>query len=204
MTAAGIRLSVVVGELRQNDEYGDEKQDDKPCWDAIVVGIFVLCELARAKVHDDIDGVVDARVVVVFLERWNHLPLDDALGRGVGDVFLYAVACVDVHLAPFAAFLGLDEDDRAVVFALLSHAPAMPDFGGVLLDAVALQVIDQENENLGGSAVVVGHELSLQHVNLVRGQGAGVVVHQTRRVGWTRQLGFQRRAQSEQDEKQAE
>ena len=114
-------------------------------------------ELTRAKAHNNVDGIVDARVVVVFLESGNHLLLNDAFGRGVGDKFLDAVAGVDVHLASFAAFLGLYENNRAIVFALLSHAPTVSNLGGILLDAITLKVIDKEDEDLSGSAVVIGH-----------------------------------------------
>ena len=154
-------------------------------------------ELARAKVHNHIDGIVDARVVVVLFERWNHFIFDDALGCGIGDIFLHAVAWADVRLATLAAFLGLHENDHAVVLAFLSNAPTVSDFRGILFDAVALQVIDKKDEDLGGSGVVVGHKFPLQGADLLRTQGAGIVIHQARWVGRTRQLGFHGCAQAE-------
>ena len=100
-------------------------------------------KLARAEAHDDVDSVVDAGVVVVFNEGGNHLTFNDELGCRVGDIFLHAVAWTDVHLALFVFGVWLDEDDCAVVFAFLAHSPAVSDFGGVLLYAVALQVVDE-------------------------------------------------------------
>ena len=123
-------------------------------------------ELARAEVHDDVDSIVDACVVVVLLEGRNHFILDDAFGCGIGDIFLHAIARADVRLSSFTAFFWLDEDDRSIVLALLPYTPAVADFSGILLYAIALQVVDEEDENLGGGAVVIGDQLSLQSVDL--------------------------------------
>ena len=157
-------------------------------------------ELARAEIHDDVDGVVDARVVVACLKGGNHFFFNDAFPCGIGDVFFEAVAGSYGHLALLSAFIGLDEDDHAVVLALLSYAPAVPDLGGIFLDAIALQVVDEQDQNLGGSAVVICHEFVLQRIDLGGTQTAGEVVHEARRVGRTRQLGFQRSAHGEQNE----
>ena len=158
---------------------------------AAFVVVLVLGEFARAEVHDDVDGIVDASVVVAFLEGGYHLFFDDVFSCGVGDVFLHAVAGSYGHLASLSAFIGLDEDDHAVALVFLSYAPAVANLGGVFLDAITLQVVDEHDEDLGGSAVVVGHEFVLQRIDLGGAQSARVVVHQAWRIRRTRQLGFQ-------------
>ncbi len=165
VTSAGIVLVAIAG-TENEDEGDDDKKDEPNGYAFAVIVVFVLGELARTEVHDDIDGVINALIVVVFLESGNHLLLDDVFGRGVGDILLHAVAGTDVDLPAFAAFLRLDKNDRAVVLALLSHTPTVADFSGILLDAVALQVVHEEDKDLRGRAVVVSHELPLQGVDL--------------------------------------
>ena len=197
-------MAAATGELGEDDYNGDDEEDDHPEREAVAVVVLVLGELARAKVHDDVDGLVDATIVVPLLEFGNHLPFDDVLGRGIGDIFLHAVARADVDLSFLAALFGLDEDDGTIAFFFLPHAPAVADFSGIFFNGVALQVVDEQDEDLGRGAVVIGHQFVLKRVDLRCRQGACVVVHQTRWVGWARQLCLQRRAEAKQRDKDAE
>lgn len=201
--AAGVVLSVVAGELHKDERNGNDQKKDKPCGKAVVV-VVVLAELARAEIHDHVDGVIDAGVVVVVLKGWNHLLLNDVLGGGVGKIRFHAIAWADVHPASLAAFLGFDENDHPIVFPFLPHAPAVADLRGKLFHIIALQVIDEQDQDLGGGAVVVCHQLVLQRVDLRSAQGTCVVVYQPGRVGWTWQLGFHRCVQEQQQEHEAE
>ena len=167
------------------------------------MAILVLAELARTEIHNHVDGVVEAGVVIAFLKGWDHLFLDDAFARCIGDILLHTITGTDVGKPSFTVLFGFYCNDYTIVLSFLSHTPTMANFRGILMDVVALKVIHEQNENLSGGAVVVSDKFSLQSVDLRTAQSARIVVRQTWRVGRTRQLGLQRRAESEQNEKQA-
>ena len=96
---------------------------------------------------------------------------DDPARRHVGQHALEAVADFDAHAL---VVLG-DEEDRAVVLALLTDLPGLGDAQRVLLDRLRLGGRhDQDDELVGRARLPVG-ELRLERLSLRRRQRAGLV-----------------------------
>ena len=68
VTSAGIVLVAVTG-TENKDEGDDDKKDEPNGYAFAVIVVFVLGELARTEVHDDIDGVINALDVVKMMRQ---------------------------------------------------------------------------------------------------------------------------------------
>ncbi len=80
-------------------------------------------------------AVDDAALEVARAELRKHLLLQDQAGKGVGQHWLQAIADLDADLV-----LGGDDDEQgAVVLALLADAPGAAELVAVVVDGVALQ-----------------------------------------------------------------
>ena len=89
---------------------------------------------------------LDAAVEVVRLELRRHDVADDAARRRVGQRAFEAVADLDAHLA----VVRHDDDEHAVVLALLAELPRFEHARRVLLDALAAERGHRQHHDLVG------------------------------------------------------
>ncbi len=101
------------------------------------LGDILLClVVGKAELLDDGCGPVDdAALDIARTEFGQHLLLQDHTGEGVGQHWLQAIADLDAHLV----FGGRQDEQGAVVLALLADAPGAAELIAVVRDVIALQ-----------------------------------------------------------------
>ncbi len=128
--------------------------------------------LALAHYADDaIDAGLEAGCELSLAEQRRDGLGDDAVRGDVGQHALQPVADLDAHLL---IVLG-DDQNRAVVLALLSDAPCLGEADRVCLDGFrAGGRYHEDRELIGGARLPIG-ELGLQRLTLRRRQGIGQI-----------------------------
>ena len=100
--------------------------------------------------------VVDAGVIIALLERRPHHLFDDDLRLRIGQNTFKAVADFDADLV----FRRRDDDQRAVVLALLADAPGAAELIAVVLDRIALQRFERDDDDLvAGLLFLLGKQI---------------------------------------------
>ena len=130
---------------------------------------------AAARRSDDLDDPVDAGVdaggEIALAEFGRDVLGDDAPRRHVGERALEAVAHFDAHAL---VVLG-DQQDRAVVLALVADLPRLGHADRVLLDRLGRGGRHDQHGELVGRARFPVAQLRLERLPLGRGQRAGLV-----------------------------
>ncbi len=163
----------------------------------LLAGVVHGLILPGQGLHDGLAAGDDAVHHVAPLEGGQDPGLDDVRGDGVGQGAFQAITHLDTHLA---LVLG-DEQQDAVILALLADAPVATELIAVLLYGLAIQAVDGDHHQLDAAALLEGGQLLGQLVGLLAGHQAGVIHHppgQGREAGG----GMQRRGPAQQAERQ--
>jgi hypothetical protein len=100
---------------------------------------------------DRVDAVAYAAVVIALLEARRHPVANDAAGCDIGQRAFEPVADFDAHFP----VVRHDDDQHAVVLALLSELPGIEHAGCVLLDRLAGYRRYRQHRDLVGAGVFV-------------------------------------------------
>ena len=100
----------------------------------------------------------DARRHVAGAEFRQDRVLDDQPGHRVGEIAFEAVADLDAHVA----LVRRDDQDDAVVLALLADPPGAAELIAVVGDVVALQRFQRDHDELVGGLRLERGELGIE------------------------------------------
>ena len=115
---------------------------------------------------DRADAALDAAVEVVVLELRRHLVADDAARHGVGQRAFEPVADLDAHLA----VLRRDDDEHAVVLALLAELPLVEDARRRIPRSLSLPIVGTVSTTIW---FVVLSSCCLERLAVSRSRAAG-------------------------------
>ena len=99
---------------------------------------------------DVLHALLDAAGVIAGAEARQHGAVDDDVGHGVGEDRLEPAADLDAHLA----LVRRDDEEDAVVLLLGADAPMAAELIAVILDGVALQGGQGDDDDLVGALVL--------------------------------------------------
>ena len=140
--------------------------------------------------HHAIRGRRDTAVEIAAAELWHDVLVDDAVGDGVGQRTLEAVADLD----PDLSVLQRDQQQRAIVDALASELPGLRDAQRVLLDRLRLGRGDDQHRDLAALRLLERPQFRIERGDLVRRQGAREIGDRRGERGHRHQLLGQRRS----------
>src|SRR3546814_20446953 len=94
----------------------------------------------------------------------NDRALDNDAGHRVGEDAFKAIS----HLDPYLAFTGRDDQQRSIIFALLSDAPCTAKPIALVSDLITLKIGQSGNDDLTSAFVLNSLELGRQRLFLLR------------------------------------
>src|SRR6185437_6066634 len=117
-------------------------------------------------------GAVDDAARELSLAEGRHdVALDDAAAQRVGQLALEAVADLDAD----GPLLRRDDEKRAGVLALFADPPGAAETVAEILDRIALQGIQRDDDDLLAGGALVRRELGDEAIALGRRQQPGLV-----------------------------
>ncbi len=154
-----------------HQEQTPTKDWERPCWKPLPDDLASRGHelLARAGQHGDdgVDAIRDAIGHVAALEARHDHVADDGVRRSVGQRAFQAVADLDPQLA----IVRRDDQQRAVVLALLADAPAAAERQPPVLDRTAPQARKRDDHQLDRGLVLQALQLCGQPAFLARCSG---------------------------------
>src|SRR3546814_8900603 len=82
--------------------------------------------------------------IIILFEMRNDRALDNDAGHRVGEDAFKAIS----HLDPYLAFTGRDDQQRSIIFALLSDAPCTAKPIAIVSDIITLKIGQSGNDDL--------------------------------------------------------
>ncbi len=209
-SAGAVSAAVVPpGMMDHLDDQNHQEEEDEHGQQRFKYIVFFIVPAARfgylsaGKGHEGFTGLYNASVIVVLLEKGNHLVPDNPGRIDVGNGSFESIADLDGYLPAGIRGLGFDEDHDAVVAGLAAHTPFDADPVGIVRCGAAFQVVHRHHGNLVGGGVVKGDQFPFQFIHLTGGKEAGKIVYQPLwrglgRNGSRREGGCQHKQQEEQ------
>src|SRR3546814_4699629 len=114
----------------------------------------------------------------------NDRALDNDAGHRVGEDAFKAIS----HLDPYLAFTGRDDQQRSIIFALLSDAPCTAKPIAIVSDIITLKIGQSGNDDLTSALVLNSLELGRQRLFLRRIENIGRIDHSARSAEHTSEL----------------
>src|SRR6185503_18143582 len=121
---------------------------------------------------DGIQTRPDAVGHLPLAEAWGHLLAQDGGRDGVGESALQPIADLDPHLPVVEE----DQEDDAVVEALLADAPCLGEPDRIVLEALPLEGAEDRDHHLVAAALLTLGEACLQAIAIGRRQRAREIV----------------------------
>ncbi|MNM87145.1 hypothetical protein D3C81_993190 [compost metagenome] len=140
----------------------------------LLAGVVYGLILPGQGLHDALAAGDHAGHHVAALEGGQDPGLDDVGGDGIGQSPFQAITHFDAHPA---LILG-DQQQHAVVLALLAYAPVATELVAVLLYGLPIEAVDGDHHQLDAAALLEGGQLLGQLVGLLA-RHQGRLIHHT-------------------------